>query len=51
MKNAQNNLTEAREEAWKTFEKDIGACRELEKEEVASNEDALDAASGQLSDV
>lgn len=43
VKNAQNNLTEAREEAWKTFEEDIEACRELEKEEVASNEGALDA--------
>ena len=42
VKTAQNNLTEAREEAWKTFEKDIEDCRKLEKTDNSSDEEDVE---------
>lgn len=44
VKNAQNNLTQARKAAWTAFENDIKKCHEME-EEVSQSEEELPAGS------
>lgn len=41
VKVAQNNLTQARKEAWQTFEDDIKACHEIEDREIASQKESV----------